>query len=328
MAETTSTAAQRAERANRVKARQRGERAGRVKRRQAQKQTDDTFNWLAENYGLTDALLDADPTDPASGFSMREAFDQIRREQITDGNRAAQIIAKTTWWQRYGVESLQRLSEKKRKGYWSNVSGTGVIDQRVNELRASFNNLGVTVPDGALRKIAEDAYVFGFNDQTIRNLVAKKASGKSGTGAEEKLRQFASQMGLNRSDDWYRDASMKIGLNQQPEDFYIQQLQQEAISRTPYWEEQIKAGSTVKDLAAGYLSDAQNLLEDSNIDLNDSLVKQALTSVGADGKPAPVPLWKFEQMARKDARWKQTKNAQNAYANIGMGVLKSFGFVE
>lgn len=284
------------------------------------------LDWLATNYGLTEALLNADTTDPKTGFTMKEAFDQIRRDKITDGTRAAQIIARTDWWKNNGIESLKRAAEKKSQpGVWKRN-----IAAQMENIRQLLVDANVTIPDGALRRIAEDAYMFGFDNATVTKAVYKdsRAQMVDDSSVESQLRSAASNYGVTRSDDWYRDAARSITFKQASADSFTDQLKQEAISRTPYWAEQIKAGATVRDLAAGYIQDAQKLLEDPNIDLSHDLVKRALTSLDKDGKPAPVPLWQFEQMVRKDARWKLTQNAQQTYANVGTNLLRSFGMLE
>jgi hypothetical protein len=284
------------------------------------------MQWLAENYGLTSALIDADPTNPATGFTMREAFAQIQAEKITDPNRAAEIIAKTNWYKQHGMTALQKLALKKSQpGVWKREL-QGVIDT----LRETYTAAGITIPPVALRQMALDQYVFGLSDASMRKALFANPNVKTGSDVtdEQALRSYAASMGVSRSDDWFKNATRALAFKQRTLDDFKQQMQKDAIGRTPYWADQIKNGQTVEELAAGYLNDVQTLLENPNLDLKDALVKKALTSLGKDGKPAPVPLWQFEQMVRQDPRWKQTKNGQAAYANVGMNVLKSFGFME
>ena len=284
------------------------------------------LDWLRTNYGLTEALIDADPTDPSSGFSMKEAFDQIRAQGITDGNRAAQLIAKTTWWKAHGITALQRLALKtSQPGVWQQN-----IDDAVASLREAYLDSGLEIPDAALRKIAEDKYVYDISDASLRKVIYNRSdiTENAGSTTVEQLRALANDYGVTRTDQQLIDAARGIELKQQSANDYKEQLKSDAASRMPYWADQIAAGKTVKDLAAGYVNDVQTLLEDPNADTTHDLVKKALTNIGADGKPAPVPLWKFEQMVRQDSRWKNTKNGQQAYTNVGMNVLKSFGLME
>ena len=302
---------------------QRNKRRGRVQNRQA-------LAWIQKNFQLTEALLDADPTNPGTGYSLREAFSDIRSQGIVDPGRAAQILAKTTWYQSYGIDALKRLSEGKRKNYWHNSQGTGVIDQKMNEIRDEYMAAGINIPGPALRQIAQDAYVYGLSPATLQKQLAGKATIDDGTTAEEQLRDLADSLGVSSQHDanYFRNAALKIQLKQASADSYKQTLQNEAIATTPYWAEQIKSGQTVRELASPYLNSARMLLEDDTIDLNHDLVSKALTSVDANGVVKPLSLWDFKKSVMKDARWKNTENGQNAYATIGTGILRAFGFRE
>jgi hypothetical protein len=93
----------------------------------------------------------------------------------------------------------------------------------------------------------------------------------------------------------------------------------------PAWADKINAGEDPADFLAPYVSRVQQLLEDENIDLNDSLVKKATQFVGDDGKPRMLPLYEVERLARKDPRWQYTSNALDLYSRVGDGILRTFG---
>lgn len=281
------------------------------------------MDWLAANYGLTEALLDADPTDPKKGFTLREAFDQIRREKITDGMRAAQIISKTTFWQSNGVDVLRRMALPKGQM-------RGQVDAMRLQLRDQLTAAGIDIPPGALNRIAKDAFIFGLNQSQINRAIfaSSKSSAHAGGNTEQELRQFAADMNVDdlHDDNWYANAAKAIALGQSNADSFKQQLKQEATTKSPYWAKQIKQGQTVASLANAYVTTAQNLLEDPNIDLKSSVIKKALTRVDSKtGQVVPMSLWEFEKSVKSDPRWMTTKNAQSSITDVASKFLKSWG---
>lgn len=93
----------------------------------------------------------------------------------------------------------------------------------------------------------------------------------------------------------------------------------------PAWSDKINAGEDPSDFLSPYVSKVRQLLEDDNIDLNDSLVQKATQSIGDDGKPRMLPLYEVERLARKDPRWQYTSNALDLYSRVGDGILRTFG---
>jgi len=286
------------------------------RRRRAQQRA--VFQQIKDDFGITDALLDADPTDPKTGFSLREAFDQIRREQITDANRAAEIINKTTWFRNNGVGVLERIALRR--------SNPGVYKKRLadkaNELRRIFVQMNLDVSRGTLGRMAKDAFEYGLDANQVVDKYKAKIKVSDGSDGEQALRGFARQMGVQLTDDWFRNAALQMTTGSQNSATYEERIRAQAKNTYGYWADRIDEGETVEELAGQYLAYAQQWLEDPNVNLMDRTVRQALQP--ADGSNQPSPLWKFEQSVKKDPRWKSTKNAQATYAETAGRLLQSW----
>lgn len=89
-----------------------------------------------------------------------------------------------------------------------------------------------------------------------------------------------------------------------------------------------KQGTDVSDIAMDFRQTAANLLEKSvdSITIDDPMIQQALQYKGADGKPATMALYEFEQKVRKSPEWDKTDNAMAAYTDVGETILRNFGF--
>lgn len=286
--------------------------------RRQRAQQNAVFEQIKDDFGITDALLNADPTDPNSGFSLREAFEQIRREKITDANRAAQIINRTTWFRNNGVGVLERIALRQ--------SNPGVYKRRLsekrNELRRIFTSMNLDVSRGTLGRMAKDAFEYGLDANQVVDRYKAKIKVKDGSDSEQALRGFARQMGVRLTDKWFSDASLQMATGSQNAAKYEERIRAQAKNTYGYWADRIDQGETVEELAGQYLAYAQQWLEDPNVNLMDRTVRQALQP--ADGSNQPSPLWKFEQMVKKDPRWKQTKNAQATYAETAGRLLQAW----
>lgn len=320
MATTTKTPAQiAAEKRRKAAAAAAAKRRKAAAAKAAAKQQKAVFDTIESKFGITDALLNADPTDPKTGFSLREAFDQIRRQGITDPNRAAQIINKTTWFQNHGTGILERIALKK--------SNPGVYKQelsdRLNTLRRSFIAQGIAVDEAQLSGMATDAFEYGLSDVQVVDKYRGSLHASSGTDAENQLRDYAKSMGVRMTDQWFQDAATGVATQAASQNSYQEMLKQQAKNTYSYWADRIDEGQSVESLAGQYLAYAQGWLEDPTISLDDATVRKALQP--ADGSNQPSPLWAFEKTVKSDPRWMRTANAQKTIAATAGQLLQDWG---
>lgn len=292
---------------------------------------DAVHNYLAQNYGLSQAIIDSDTTDPTKGFTISEALAQINKEGLAANaagyERAANILAKTNWFQTYGVDITTKLSqEKTAKGVFArNVTNT------MADIKAQATALGYAIPADELKNIARHAYVFGeaFNSNvTIQNIVNNGSIvGGAALNTINDLKTHAANMGIQHDDNWYTTAAQSIAENKTSSEQWKQQINTVAKSKYANFADQIDAGQNVKALASPYINSMSNILEipAANISLSDPTVHKALTSLDGNSKPALQPLWQFENSLRQDPRWAQTKNARDTADTTTRQILSDFG---
>lgn len=94
----------------------------------------------------------------------------------------------------------------------------------------------------------------------------------------------------------------------------------------PYKEE-IRGGKTVADISKPVMDRVAQLLEmnPSNMNLNDPLVKKAMTEWAPDGRA--YSLREIEDQTRRDARWKVTDNAKQSAVKMVEEIATRFGLV-
>ncbi len=290
-------------------------------------------NYIAANYGLTDAVLSMDKTDPAKGFTLREAFDQIKGPPaITDPNKAANILAKTNWYQAHGVAVTHNLALER--------TSPGVFQSNVDAAYATLKDraaaLGYSATDTDLRAMARQQYVFGLNDSQVTDQMlashhAKYNGGGSTGQSMDALAGFAYQSGvtINATDKAMWANQLLAGNKTEVQ--YADMLRERSAQTYHVFADQIRAGQNLSDLTSAYRDKAAALLEvdPSTIQWDDPLFRdgKAFTAVGADGKPAVKPLWDFAKEIKADSRWQYTQNAHDTFTNAGASLLKRFGMV-
>lgn len=94
----------------------------------------------------------------------------------------------------------------------------------------------------------------------------------------------------------------------------------------PYKEE-IRGGKTVADLSKPVVDRVAQLLEvnPANVNLNDPLVKKAMTEWAPDGRA--YSLREIEDQTRRDARWKVTDNAKESAVKMVEEIAGKFGML-
>lgn len=143
--------------------------------------------------------------------------------------------------------------------------------------------------------------------------------------AVTQLRAFAEDNGINLTEDFVGKNAKAIAEGGVSWDELTGTLRDKYVAPAyPGFAEQIRAGHSVKDLAAPYVATMAKVLEipEGSISLQDKTVAKALQAVDEKGAPATVPMWQFEQELKKDSRW---QNTQNAWDEVGQSAYKIMG---
>jgi hypothetical protein len=290
-------------------------------------------SYLEENFGLTDSILSLDTTDPAKGFTLQEAIQQIDSLKLANTPagyaKAANILAKTNWFKTNGVEITKRLAaEKSSPGNFKRF-----VTDTAMDIKAQANALGFDLDDAEVTAIARDAYIYGnaYNStKVVQKIVgAGDITGGQAMNAVDALKAHSADMGVAYDDKWYTDAARNIAENKATADDWKRTINDVAKSKYAAFADQIDAGQTVKQVASPYINSMSQILElpSDSINLKDPTINKALTSLSADSKPALQPLWEFETSLRKDPRWTKTKNARDTLDAGARQILSDFGLV-
>lgn len=289
---------------------------------------------FAATYGWSLAVLRSAP-------ELSKLFDRA----IAGGYNQARFVAelRNTKWYRSRGESVRQatvLAKADPAEYTRRIKQAAAM---VADQYYAMTGRRMGGPTAA--HLGKNAFMFGFNDAEVRDMVANTVSSatlmKGGIGgtlgeAERQLRQAADDYGIDVSDTWIKNNINNIAWQNTDVTAEIGKLRQLAKSKYAAFADQIDQGVTVKDIAEPYRQLMAKTLEvsDKSVRLNDRAIQTALLYKPVDeaGKPTSkvptgMPLWQFEQQLKNDPRWKATKGAQDSVMSAGRQVLQDLGFL-
>ena len=157
------------------------------------------------------------------------------------------------------------------------------------------------------------------------NLAGEAAATKE--GLEALLRAQGFDPTLQRWTDWVNARVNAVASGDEQLTDAQSYIRQQAASKYKGYGDQILNGQTVEELANGYFELMADTLEmdPGTINLKDPYIQQALMGDSETG--APMGLWDFQKMLRKDERWQYTKQANAQADGLARSVLEMFGFV-
>jgi hypothetical protein len=306
---------------------------------------DQIIDQVAQNYGAIDSIF---RTDPDLQALLRKAIGKDGVPATDDDltvNQFTNELENTNWF-KANAEALQKRGFYKRQ-FDDLLKGGADEDEllRTSEYGRGLVNakqliedeavkVGVVLPPEELDLIARDIYDFGNETkpavirQRIRAKISYKPgavlSGKAGTNLAE-LRTVAAANGLDLEKNfgpslqgWLQKlaqgesietfkqivrSSAKLGLPDKVASLLDQGVDLDTIYK-PY-----------KDIMASVLE-----INPETITVGDSVLRSAI------GPDKEMSLFDFQKMLRKDDRWQYTNQAKQEVSDIGLRVLRDFGF--
>lgn len=278
---------------------------------------------LAARYGFAMAVLN-------SNAELKALFQRAVSQTYTPERFQAELRA-TQWFQKNGEQWRNASIQKASDPATYNASVTQV---RVR-LGMMASEVGARLTGAQLEQMAESAYMFGWDDNQIRQSLSTyiqytngRMMGQAGQW-ETELRQYVQSMGMTLSDAAIQAYVQRAVAGKSTIEDGKSWVREMAISANPHLADRLRAGETVADIADPYRQTMAQLLEvnPESITVYDATIKGALQAKDADGKPVLRTLYDFENDLRKDPRWLKTKNAQQSAMNTVSRVLKDFGVV-
>ena len=278
---------------------------------------------MSANYGLSYAFMTSDP-------SLKGIFDSAVSENWTKEKFQAKL-KETDFWKNNSEPARKALEMKASDpATWS-----AVLDANRQKISMTASEIGASIPEGALNQLAEDMAMTAMSDERLNEVLSGYIDFVSGSLVgqagmhEQSMRKYAGDMGVDVNQQSIKNyAQLMIRGVSKFEDFK-NFIDNQAVSAFPAFEDQIKGGVTLRNIANPYIQTMAQTLElnPENLGMKDPTIRNALNGLDQDGKPIGQTLTDFETSLRGDPRWRSTKQAQDKSMNVGLGVLRNWGMV-
>jgi len=278
---------------------------------------------LAEQFGFALAVLNSDP-------ELKKLFELAVAKQYTPDRFIAEL--RSTKWYRKNGDAWRKAAIQKESDpatYKANV------EQVRTRMRMIASELGAVVSDAQLRRMAEQSYMYGWDDNQLRATMSGyvkytdgRLLGQAGQ-YETELRDYAASMGVRISNKTIRNYARAAISGESTIDDAMTSLRETAISAFPHLADRLRQGETVESIADPYRQTMASLLElaPTEVSWDNPLVKSALQRNNAQGQPSLTSLYDFEKEVRKDSRWLNTKNARDSLMSGTQRLLSDWGLV-
>lgn len=281
---------------------------------------------LAADYGYALQVINADP-------EIKALFDQAVKEQWTPARFTAGL--KNTNWYRNNSEYAREAFILRSMGGadWeeaqnnarmavqqaATASGAQLSPEQVQALALRYINEGWDRPGREMllnRALSED--IVPGATGTFRGMAGNIA---------DSLRQEAFENGITYDTGFFQSAARSVNSGLSTLEDWQRDIREKAASLYPVFQNQIRSGVTVRQLASPYINLMSQTLEiDPNrITLEDPYIRSALGGFDDGGNPVATNLWDFQKKLRNDPRWMNTLQANNEIATMADRVMQMFG---
>lgn len=278
---------------------------------------------LAGRYGFAMAVLNSDP-------ELKALFNRAVAQTYTPDRFQAELRA-SKWYQRNSeqVRTARTQASADPATYKANVAQTRT------RLQMMAGEMGARMSDAQLNSVAEHAYVFGWDDNRVRQHITGyikytdgRLLGQAGQW-ESQLRAYASDMGVKLSNSTILGYVTRASNGTATIDDALGAIRKSAASAFPHLSDRLAAGETLADIADPYRQSMATLLEmdPDSIGLQDPSLRKALAFKDDKGRVGTQTLYDFENTVRGDKRWLKTKNAQDQAMSVTNRVLQDMGLI-
>lgn len=276
---------------------------------------------MSAQYGLSWAFMNSDPT-------LKSLFDNAVKGNWTTDKFQAEL-KNSDWWKTNSASQRKALEMKASDP----ATWAATLDANKEKIKQLAAEMGAPIPDDQISRLAEDVAMSAMTDERLKQTLSGYIDFVNGSlvGAagmyEHTMRKYADDMGVDLNQQSIKNYAQLIVKNVSNQADFQNFVNEQAISAFPAFEEQIKGGMTVKNIANPYIQMMASNLEMSPdaITLKDPTIMGALNGVDKDGKPAGRTLTEFADTLRGDPRWRSTTQARDKAMTTGLAVLKNWG---
>lgn len=277
---------------------------------------------IEQEYGLAFALFKAYP----------ELYKLLKKAVAQNWDPAKfQVELRQTKW-------FKNHSDVWRENIALKYSDPATFKERLHNSITQVDNLArmfdADMSKKARRRLAERALLFGWDEDQIRNVLAKHVRpGKDRhyegqlAAIEADLRNTALRNGVRIRKEQMQRWMRQIVRGNSSQEQYQTFIRSQAAKMFTAYADQIRGGMDVADIASPYIETMANILElnPQSIDLFDPKIRRALNHKNDKGVETPMSISEFEDLLRRDKRWQYTQQAQDMMTEYAIQLGEMFG---
>jgi hypothetical protein len=273
---------------------------------------------LFEQYGYAYGLIEIDP-------SLQKLFQQFLKEGSNWQPDKIQAELRTTDWYQKNTLS-KRNYEILRTGDPAEFDDK--LKKATDAVLEQARLTGATITQEQAKGFAEQIMQGGIAATQLPKIFATTfidfnnadLAGRAGA-LQDKFNSLNTVAGKVLNPNQINNYVQRILTNEVLENDVLDAIRRASASKYSRFADRINSGEDIQDIATPWKSMASKLLELPDVDLEDNLMLDALTSNKYES------LADFKRAIKSDPRWQQTDNARDEYFNVGKRILQDFGFL-
>lgn len=279
---------------------------------------------LAETYGMSVAFFNSVP-------ELKRLLGTAVKKQW-DGTLFQAHLKNTKWWKTTSSTNRQAqvMAKQDPATYKANMQASRVVAEQMAV------KTGAILSKANVDKLARNIVHYGWDDAQIQNFLGQyvkfnkdKVLGGQAGAVYQQLRGVAYANGVSLSEESIKTSAAYVVRGVSSMEKEQSAIRATAASAYPAFAPQILAGMNMDDVAQPYVQAMAREMEipDTDINLFNPKIREALNRADKDGKPAPMSLTDFQTALRDTPEWRRTTGAQNATFNVGKQVLSDWGLI-
>jgi hypothetical protein len=212
----------------------------------------------------------------------------------------------------------------------------------IEEIRINASNLGFTLNDESLRKLATDSIKFGWSDQQKLNALGSEQIANAQLGGAQgmsdlrqssvgrNLRAKAASFFQKPSEEMIGSWTQQILTGQKSEKEFEETMRSSARTQFRSLQPALDKGEDVDTAMYAYKQQAESILgssiDSTQIDWTQDKWNKALNFQDTKtGEYRQMDLWEWNKYLRTLPEWQNTNEAKSAYGDLAISLARGFG---
>jgi hypothetical protein len=270
---------------------------------------------------------------------VKKVLDDAVKGGYQDDEAKMEAKLQSTSWYRTTQQSARQFAIQQST---DPATAESRVVNAIEELRVDASNLGFTLNDESLRKLATDSVKFKWSEQQKLNALGSEQIASAQLGGAQgmsDLKQSATSRNLRSkaaayfqkpSEEMISSWTQQILTGQKSEVQFEETMRGSARTQFRSLQPALDKGEDVATAMYAYTQQAKSILgssvDTSQIDWTQDKWNKALNHQDAKtGEYRQMDLWEWNKYLRTLPEWQNTEEAKSAYGDLAISLARGFG---